>query len=334
MRRRKEGNMSEWNEQKIDEELMALLQDMADQDKLEKRIDQSINKRIRKTVIRTLTVAVVALLIIFLLINPMMNHAFINPYMMNSGENKSVFKRLRTYCEMVYPYREVMSLDVKKKGFGRYELKMQVADLTEPFGSSDANVWYDINFSSPENIVDAESVLTANVNRFRHSEFDKAEMIEKISELPKSAVIYLSVSEPEARNINEIRNLEVELQWFQVYQPEVEFQGGINYQPRGTYDEGDRRQMTEQELLELYRENIKQIRWRTELWSAFGLGDGSKDTSYGFLEERLRKTWISADALTELKSENYCVYGKRDEVISFLQGREFDSIFIDNVNLW
>ena len=110
--------MSEWNEQKIDEELMALLQDMADPDKLEKRIDQGIKKRIRKTVIHTLTVITVILMIAFLFVSPVMNHMFLNPYLMNQGERQPVFQILRDYCEIVYPYREVMGLEIKKKGFG------------------------------------------------------------------------------------------------------------------------------------------------------------------------------------------------------------------------
>lgn len=326
--------MSEWNEQKIDEELMALLQDMADPDKLEKRIDQGIKKRIRKTVIHTLTVITVILMIAFLFVSPVMNHMFLNPYLMNQGERQPVFQILRDYCEIVYPYREVMGLEIKKKGFGRYELKMQVADLTEPLGSSEANVWFDMNYSFFGDIVDVESVLASNVNRFKHSEANKEELIENISELPKSAVIYLSVSEPEAKPIDEIRNVEVELQWFQVYQPNVQFQGGMNYQPRGNYAENDRTEMTAQELLELYKENMHDINWRVELWAGFGLADGSNNTLYGYLDNAVTETRRDADDLMELKSENYCVYGKRDEVISFLRGREFDSILIENVNLW
>ena len=58
--------MSEWNEQKIDEELEALLNDMLEPDELEKRIDKSINKKIRKTVLHTLTGVTVILLFIIL----------------------------------------------------------------------------------------------------------------------------------------------------------------------------------------------------------------------------------------------------------------------------
>ncbi len=327
--------MNEWDEKKIDEELEALLHNMPDQDELEKRINQSINKRIRKIVFHTLTVVVAVLLIAIFLINPLLNHMFLNPYRLNQRPEQRVLNAMKDYCEIVYPYREVMGLTVKKKGFGRYELEMQVADLTEPLNSSTANVWFDINYSFYGDIVDAESILTPSVGRFSSGNTDKEDIISKISELPKSAVIYFSVSEKTPKSIEELRNMEVELQWFQVYQPNVEFQGGMNYQPRSLDKEDDNREkMTEQELLELYISNLKNIDRYIDIWSGFGLADGSNNTFYSYLDKRLTNTWRDAEKLTELTSKNYCVFGKRDEVILFLEENEFDFILIENVNLW
>ena len=324
--------MSEWNEQKIDEELKALLNDMPEPDELEKRIDKSINKKIRKTVLHTLTGVTVILLFIILFLNPLVNYSFFNPY----GMDEKMLEIMRDYCETMYPYREVLDIQVKPKGLARYDIQMQVDNLTETHNDSVANVWYDINFSFFGDIVDAESIFKPDTDRFHQANVDKNELIENISELPKSAMVYLSVSEESEKNIEELRNMCVQLQWFQVYQPNVSFQGGMNYQPEIIFAEDDNRvDMTEQELLDAYINNLSNLISEVEAWAGFGLGDGSTETYFDYLQDALFYTRRDAmHNLTSLNVENYCVYGKRDEVIQFLQEHELDSILIENVSLW
>jgi len=327
--------MSEWNEQKIDEELEALLNDMPEPDELERRIDKSICKKIRKTVLHTLTGVAIILLFILLYLNPLMNYSFFDPYSIDKEPDRKMLKIMRDYCETVYPYREVLDLQVKRKGLGRYNIQMQVDNLTETDNGSVANVWYDINFSFFGDIVDAESIFKPDTDRFHQANVDKNELIENISELPKSAVIYLSVSEESAKNIEDLRNMCVQLQWFQVYQPNVAFQGGMNYQPRNNFSEDDNRvEMTEQELLDAYINNLDNIEREVEAWSGFGLDNKSTDKYFAYFQDTLHDTWRDAMNLISLNVENYCVYGKRDEVIQFLQEHELDSILIENVSLW
>lgn len=328
--------MREWDEKRIDEELEALLHNMPEQDALEERINRSINHRIRKTVVHTLSGVVIVLMIAFLLINPLLNYSFLNPYKLNLEPEQKILGVLRDYCETVHPYREITNLEVKKKGFARYELEMEVTDLTKPLTDGVVNVWFDINFSVCSDIKDADSTLALNTDRFSQTNTNKEDTIIKISELPKSAVIYLSVSEITPKPIETLRNMAVTLEWFQVYQPNVEFQGGMNYQPRMTYAEDDRREeMTEQELIEAYVSNLENMMYYDMIWAGLSLDNSKRDTMYyNHGEEILRDTWKDATLLTSLTSENYCVYGKRDEIIQFLQENTFDSILIENVNLW
>lgn len=327
--------MHEWDEKKMDEELEALLHNMPEQDELEKKISQSITKRIRKTVLHTLLGAVIVLVIAFLLVSPLLNYMFFNPYKWNLEPEQKMLGVMRDYCETMYPYREVISLDVKKKGFGRYELEMQVADLTKPLTIGAPNVWLDMNWSMYGNIKDADSMLTQNAGRFTCNDVNKEDLINRISELPKSAMIYLSVSEEAPRSVEELRNLEVELEWFQVYQPNVEFQGGMSYHPRAAYAKDDKRdEMTEQELIEVYKSNLKNMYLLEEAWVGLGLGDSSNNMVYSGISSTLIDTWKDAESLTSLQSENYCVYGKRDGILQFLQENSFDSILVENVSLW
>ena len=107
--------MSEWNENKLDQELEAIMNDIPESDDLEERINQCINRRIKRIVIRTVaTILVVAMAAVFI-INPIMNAIFFNPYEMNKSEEQKMLGVMRDYVEMTSPYREVVSLEVDKK---------------------------------------------------------------------------------------------------------------------------------------------------------------------------------------------------------------------------
>lgn len=324
--------MGEWNENKLGDELDALVNEIPRQEDLEKEIMQGINRRIRKIVLRTLTGIAAVLLVAFLVINPLMNRIFFNPYELNQQPEQEMLEILREYCETTHPYREVISLDVKKKGFARYELEMQVANLTEYLTVGAPNVWCEVNWGRYDNSMDPDSNMAHVLGRFTCDYEKQEEVAEKISELPKSALIYLSVSDTSPKPIEDLRNAGIELEWFQIYQPNVEFQGGMSAQPRVFYAEDDKREeMTEQELIEVYLSNLENLLEHTEVWSELALGDGH-NTIYG--DSALRDTYEDAKTLTALTSENYCVYGKRDEILQFLKENTFDSIYVDNVSLW
>ncbi|MDC7290607.1 hypothetical protein NXH76_22720 [Blautia schinkii] len=324
--------MSEWNEDKLEKELEALVNEMPEQDDLEKKITEGINKRIRKIVLHTLAGVAAVVLAAFLVINPLMNKMFFDPYTLNKEPEQIMLGVLRDYCETTRPYREVIDLTVKKKGFARYELEMQVADLTEPLIVGPPNVWCEINFENYENFMDPDFNMTVHAGRFSDDYEEREEVIKKISELPKSAKIYLSLSDTSPKSIEELRDANVELEWFQVYQPNVDFQGGLSARPRAIYAEDDERdEMTEQELIEVYLSNLQNMLEYKEVWSQLQLSDGKGGVYY---DQVLAKTYEDAKTLTTLTSKNYCVYAQRDEVIEFLQNNTFDSIYIDNVKLW
>lgn len=324
--------MSEWDEDKLDKELEALVNEMPEQDDLEKKITESIDKRIRRIVRQTLVGVAAVLLAAFLVINPLMNRMFFNPYALNKEPEEKMLGVLRDYCETTHPYREIMELDVKKKGFARYELEMQVADLTEPIIIGPSNVWCEMNYGNYGDFMDPDFNMTVNVGRFVYGYEEQEEVIRRISELPKSAKIYLSLSDTSPKSIDELRSADVELEWFQVYQPNVDFQGGLSAQPRCGYAKDDiREEMTEQELIEVYLSNLKNMLEHKEVWSQLELSDGLGGVYY---DRVLNETYEDAKTLTTLTSKNYCVYAQRDEMMEFLQNNTFTSIYVDNVKLW
>ena len=72
--------MADWNEKMLDEELEAIMNDVPEQENLEKKINQIINRRIRKVVMKTLSVVTSIVLVLYLGISPLMNAMFWNPY--------------------------------------------------------------------------------------------------------------------------------------------------------------------------------------------------------------------------------------------------------------
>ena len=127
----------------------------------------------------------------------------------------------------------------------------------------------------------------------------------------------------------------VELYWFQVHQPNVEFQGGLGYRIVARYaEDDDREDMTEQELLEVYCQNLKNTLKNPEVWEGLFPLNGGGGRIYANPKPLLEETYEDAKQLTELKSENYCIYGSRDEILEFLQENELDSMYVENVTLW
>lgn len=328
--------MSEWNENKLDQELEAIMNDIQESDDLEKRVNKCIDRRIKKTVVRTVGSILVIVVIAIFIINPVMNMAFFNPYKMNDGEEQKMLGVMRDYVETVFPYREVSSLDVEKRGFGRYEISMQWLDLSQSSVQiGEPNVWVEMNWGTYESVKDADSAMTINVGRFNCTYEDQKKMINQIEELPKSARLYLSISDAQPKSIEQLRSLPVTLLWMQVYQPKVEFQGGLSYQPISLYsNDDDREKMSEQELLEVYCGNLKNMIDYPEVWKGIGVFNSGDGKIYVEPETVLKETYEDAMKLTELKSKNYCVVGNRDEILEFLRENTCDSISVENVTLW
>lgn len=328
--------MNEWNENRLNQEFETIMNDLPESDSLEKRINKCIDRRIKTTVIRTVvTILVIAVTAVFV-INPVMNAIFFNPYEMNEGEEQKMLSVMRDYAETVLPYREVVSLEVEKNGFGRYEIAMQMLDLSQPpINIGKPNVWVEMNWGKYGSVKDADSVMAVNVGRFGCTYEKQEDMIKQIKELPTSANVFLSVSDAYPKSIAQLRSLPVRLFWLLVYQPNVEFQGGLSNEPVALYNNDDMRSdMTEQEMLDVYCRNLENILENPEVWEGISALNNGNGKIYTNPESLLKETFEDAKKLTELKSKNYCVSGSRDEILKFLQENQLDSIYVENVTLW
>lgn len=324
--------MNDWNEDRLDQELGAMMESVPELEDLEGKIIRSINKRIRKSVMCSLALVAAVVLAAVLIINPLLNAMYLNPYELNQKPEQTMLHVLRDYYETTHPYRELISLEVEKKGFARYELGMQIVDLTQPVHIGGPNVWCDMNYGVYENMVASDVLITHYANRFSENWESQEDMIQKIRELPQSAKIYLSVSDTEPKTVEALRSLPVTVNWMQVYQPNVDFNGGIALEMVTLYtDDDDREDKAAQQLLEIYLGNLENLLDHSAVWSQMQLCDG-RNTVY--TDQVLADTLEDAKTLTSLTSKNYCVYGQRDDVLRFLQENTLEVVHVETVRLW
>ena len=325
--------MKDWDEKKLDEELNALMEELPPQDDLEKKINQSINRRIRKIIITTVSVTFILLLLIFLVISPAMSCLYLNPYKLNKKKldkiKANVMWIIRNFSK---PYMEIMDMEVTPKGFANYEVQVQMTDGKSWVQIGAPNAGFYVKRGKYKDVIESSQMHFVHVfGRFEQSYSDKEEIVEQIEELPESAVVYLSVSDSKTRTVNELRSLPVEVDWMQVYQPNAEFQGGLQLSNRTVCmeKEDEREILSEEELKKVYLSNLKTLLDYPEIWRDLGLCDGIK----AWTDETgvLKKTYQDAQDLKTLESKNYCVSGKRDDILTYLQNLEEQSIFVEDV---
>lgn len=328
--------MKNWDETRLDEELNALMNEMPEHTDMEMKIMKSINKRIRKSVFQVFTAIALILAVLFLIISPVMNHAFFNPYELNRGEEQKMLEVMRDYYEIDRPGREVVDLTVEKKGFSRYKIAMQIIDVTEQYVFGNKNVWLDVDMGKYKNITQSGTEFYPLIGRFQGTLYpDQAERIKQIRELPQSARIYLSVSDTELKKVEELRNSGIQLTWVQVHQPNVDYEGGLSLQPRSLFEETDNRyKLTEEELIEVYCENLKNLIDHEEVWRQLDFNQDQCNPNVPRSRIKLEDTYKDAKTMTVLQTKRYCLYGKRDEILKFLEKNTLDSICVDNVILW
>ncbi len=318
-------------EEELDKELHGLIDEMPENRDLASDIEKIINKKIRKIVFRT-TLAILGILAaVFLMISPLMNMAYTNPQKLNKEPDQKVLSSLRSYFEVMYPYNEVVSLQIENKGFSRYMLNMQIIDRTGLIMIGRPNVKIEMFKGNWKVKEDINNMVTKLLGRFE--EVEEASKIKKeLEKLPESAMIYLSVGEINPRPIAEIRKEKITLDWLQVNQPNSKFQGGISMNLNGLYkDTDDRRGMTEEGLKKVYISNLHELLNTEYIWKDLELSSGN--VVFPNSKEVLQNCLNDAEKITVLTTKNYCVSGSKDQIIDYLKNTNIKSIHVDKIRL-
>ncbi len=329
--------MRDWDENKLNEELEVLLNEIPKQDEFEKRIEKYIHNRIRKIVYKTLAMIAGVVILLLALINPLFRVSFVDPTKMNENEVSIYFDVLRDYYETTRPYAEIVYLDAESKGFANYEVTITATNHRERLVMGRTNISYNLNCGTIKNLNDPQLYLVNYMGRFDTYRYkDDAdwidETIDELRKLPESSDIYVSLYTERPLAIDELRNSNIHLEWIEVYQPNVEYRGGLSLALRAAQDKTDQRgKMSETELLDVYCKNLKNLLDHKEMWKELELP--STTVIYQDLSV-LQDTYEDAINLTELKTERFTLYGEKKDMIEFLEKMDIISIQIDEVSLY
>lgn len=334
-------------EDELDLELEKLVDMVPDDRGMERKIEQNIKRNVQNIVLKTIAVLAAVTAALFLIISPFMDAVFLNPVKMNREPDRQMLVTLNNYWETVEPYVEIVSFHAEKKGFARYAVEMQATNRRDWLNIGKANVWVEVVRGKYKNWQDPEALMTHYMGRFEEQveparteaeieETNKA-ILDEIRDLPQSAVIYLSIGAKTPKKLDKLRKEKVKLTWIQVYQPDVQFQGGLGLGMRVAAEENDsgRENLSVEELKKIYLSNLEDLIAHEKIWGEFGLHDSRfmYPADGGSAMERLKETYEDARTLETLESKNYCISGKRDEVAAYLEKTDVAHIQVDDVKL-
>lgn len=329
--------MKKWSENRIEKEMEYLIEDIPEhseqlkqEEQLEKKIEMRIKRKVQKIIYRTICGIVLCILFLLIVIQPFLNAAFLNPKKLNGDGYGVMYQTLRDYFEVTRPYAELCALNVESKGFARYELQMQFSDRREPVNLGISNTWVDLEFGKYKEWKDVDLYTSAVINRFSNNFEDSKQFIEKVKELPSSAVLYLSVGDTNTRPLKELLDENVEIIWAEIDQPNVEFQGGIALRKNIPEKDISPQEMSEDQWKKLYLEKLENLVEHGEIWEELGVVSSDK---LFYSTNVVRECYEDAKKMKQLMTKNYCISGKRDEIISYLENRKIQSLCVDEVVL-
>lgn len=323
-------------EETLDQELELLIDEMPEQDDFEQKINKYIKKKIRNITVKTVCAIFLIIAVAFLMISPAMDRAYLNPKKLEKdGTFQSV---LRDYYEITRPYIDLGTINIKKKGFARYSLGIEAYDMTKKINVGLENVWVDVVLGKYKNWNDPQLFLVPKMGAFDYpsSKEDIENLIKELEKLPESAKISLAISEKEVRDVGELRDEKVDLDWVEVYHPnQPEFQGGLSlWRTQISDDSDDRENMTEEELLKVYVQNLKNLTEHPDIWVGLGL------PYHTFLwpggAEQMEDCYEDAKTLEKLQTKAYYISGRKDEILEYLRKTSIESVSVYDVksNIW
>lgn len=323
-------------EETLDQELELLMESMPEQEDFEKKIDRYIKKKIRNITIKTVCSMFIIIAVLFLMISPAMDQAYLNPKKL---EKDGTFQAvLRDYYEITRPYIEMGTIHIEKKGFARYSLGLEVHDYMEKINVGLENVWVDVVLGKYKNWNDPQRLLLTRMGAFEYpsSKEDIDNLTKELEKLPESAKISLAISEKEVRDVEELRKEKVDLDWLEVYHPnQPEFQGGLSLWRVQFFDDSDDREnMTEEELLKVYVQNLKNLAEHPDIWRSLGLPYHTSFWPEGV--EQMKDCYEDAKTLEKLQTKAYYISGRRDEILEYLRKTSIESVSVYDVksNIW
>ena len=310
---------------------------------LEKQIERQINRRITRISLRTLFAVIMAAAVLLLIINPVMKFCSFDPRPLftsyDAAYENEFTKYMRIYYETAQPYVTVYDSSLKDLGFGRYAIDMGVMDTSGPiYVGLPPNVRLNVKWGTI-GVEDPQRLTTVTASRYGYglmSEEDKAALMEELEELPDSSIIHVSLSAREEKPVSEVIAAPVQVNWVEIYSEDGEIRGGLTIR-KSILGEGerDRVEMTDEEIKQEYLGNLEYLLSQPKLLNALGLRMGSEGRYFQAptTVEPIKNLLDQTAKQAVLTTKNYCISGKKQEILDYLNTVDYTSVMVDRVRL-
>lgn len=316
---------------KLEHELKSMGELQIETPDMNREIEKMINKRIRNICLKTIGAVAIVLALIFVCISPVMKSIYLNPVKIEK-DNNSFTNYLRTYYETIQPYVEIGQTQIKDKGFGNYDIGIDANEFTGANGISinaSKNPEIIMEFKQNKGMItlDSTRALGYTVDRFKCYWNEKNKILEEIKKLPSSSYITMSLGTTQVRSVTELMKEDIHPEWVEIYNPESKFQGGLNLNFKiMKKDTDERNHMTEQELSNVFKDNLELLLSKPKLLQSLGIN------SFYTLDE-IQETRNIFENKNSLTTKNYCISGTKEQIINYLEKTETVSIYVDNIKL-
>ena len=295
-------------------------------------LEKLIRHRVRSICLKTLLAVVICAALVFGLINPLAKLTAFNPIPMEEDDG-GFTQYLNAYYGTMQPYVRLTGTDITDTGFGTYDAALHVVGLenlkVHVGGYTDVRLT--IRQGEAEVTSDPTGKLTKYLGRFDSDLIDRTGLLAELEKLPSSAYLRLSVGTDTPRTLEELRALPAEVVWAQVYDPDVEYQGGVNLAPPTlSGDETDPRDLNGPEMAQYYADNLELLLTQPKLLTSLGIFSNFR---VYYVTSVVEEALASAREMEDFRSRNFCVQGSRDEILAFIDQAEPAFLHVDHIFL-
>lgn len=295
-------------------------------------LEKLIRRRVRNICLKTLLAVVICAALIFGLINPLAKLTTFNPIPMEEDDG-GFTQYLNAYFGTMQPYVRLTGTDITDTGFGTYDVALYVVgpENLKVYVGGYTDVHLAIRQGEAEVTSDPTGKLTKYLGRFDSDLMDRADLLAELEKLPSSAYIRLSVGTDTPRTPEELRTLPAEVVWAQIYDPDMEYQGGVNLSPSLLFgNEVDPRELDGQEMAQYYADNLELLLTQPKLLTSLGIFSNFR---VYYRTSVVEEALASAREMEDFRSQNFCVQGSRDEILALIDQVEPTSLLVDHIFL-
>lgn len=296
-------------------------------------LEKLIRRRVRNICLKTLLVVVICAALIFGLINPLAKLTAFDPISMEENDG-SFTQYLNAYYGTMLPYVRLTGTNITDTGFGTYDVALYVVgpENLKAYLGGYTDVHLTIRQGEAQVTSDPTGKLTVTTNRFDIDFPERSHLLAELEKLPSSAYIRLSVGTNTPRTLEELRALPAEVVWAQIYDPDVEYQGGVNLAPSSLFgDETDPRDLSGPEMAQYYADNLELLLTQPKLLTSLGIVDA--DSGIYLVTSVVEEALASAREMENFRSRNFCVQGSRDEILALIDEVDPASLLVDHIFL-